>query len=49
VLKPELEEFVGSLLELVAISIDNAQTQAELTASVRDSCRRPIVRAADRA
>lgn len=42
VLKPELEGFIGSLLELVAIAIDNAQTQADLTAS-----RSRLVRAAD--
>jgi signal transduction histidine kinase len=50
VLKPELERFIGSLLELVAISIDNAQTQADLTASrsrlvwAADSARRRIER-----
>jgi len=44
VLKPELEGFIGSLLQLVAISIDNAQTQADLSAS-----RSRLVRAADSA
>ena len=44
VLKPELEGFIGSLLELVAVSIDNAQTQADLSAS-----RSRLVRAADSA
>lgn len=44
VLKPQLEGFIGSLLELVAISIDNAQTQADLSAS-----RSRLVRAADSA
>jgi signal transduction histidine kinase len=50
VLKPELQGFIGSLLELVAISIDNAQTQADLTASrsrlvgAADSARRQIER-----
>jgi signal transduction histidine kinase len=44
VLKPELEGFIGSLLELVAISIDNAQTHADLSAS-----RSRLVRAADSA